>query len=119
MAHQKQAVKALVPWLLAPMIVPIIRSSQVKRCTKAGFQGAANYAKTVAATERVAGVLGDKPYLLGDAPRSYDCAVWANLLQVAHTRSANAGREAVRARPELLAYIERLAERANLSLPAL
>lgn len=116
--HQKPTVKALVPWLLSPLLVPIIRSSQVKRCKEAGFTTPTDYDQTVKAAARVEEVLGDKPYLLGDEPRTYDCAAWANLLQVAYTRSDNAGRQAVRQRKRLMDYVRRFAERIELSLPA-
>ena len=67
----------------------------------------------------VAAMLGDKPFLLGDDPHTADCAVWANVMQIAYTKSPNPGRERVRGDEALMGYVARMAERASLTLPGL
>jgi glutathione S-transferase len=118
-AHQKALVKCLVPALLSPILVPIIRNSQVKRCKENGFGSASSYAAGVEAAATLSKEIGDKPFLLGDEPRTADCAVWANVMQAAYSRASNPPRETVRNDPRLMAYIQRLADRANLTMPPL
>jgi glutathione S-transferase len=79
----------------------------------------AGYARAEETAERVAGALGDKPFLLGEEPRVADCAVWANAMPNAYTPSANPARKAVRSHANVMSYIQRVAERARLTLPAL
>jgi glutathione S-transferase len=118
--HQKPAVKAVVPWFLAPILVPVIRKGQIKACAANGFEDPkAGYARAEETAERVAKFLGDKPFLLGEEPRVADCAVWANTLHNAYTPSANPARAAVRSHANVMAYIQRVAARAQLELPTL
>ena len=117
---QRAAVKALVPWILAPILVPMIRKSQVKATVENGFADPeAGYKRATETAQRVADALGDKPYLFGEEPRIADCAVWANTMQNAYTPSDNPARAAVRSHDNLMAYIARLAERVQLTMPAL
>jgi glutathione S-transferase len=118
--HQKPAVKAVVPWLLAPILVPVIRKGQIKACAANGFEDpGAGYARAEEGAERASSVLGDKPFLLGDEPRVADCAVWANTMHNAYTPSDNPARAAVRSHANLMSYIQRVAEHAKLELPPL
>ncbi len=117
--HQKPIVKELVPWILSPILIPVIRSSQVKRCRENGFADASGYTKSVAAIEKIAAALGDKPFVLGDEPRVADCDVWANLLQAGATLADSPVRKAVRQDDKLVAYLQRLAKRADLTIPTL
>ena len=117
--HQKPTVKALVPWVLSPLLVPVIRRSQVKLCAENGFADPSGYDGALKVVERIAEVLGDKPFLLGDAPRVADCSVWANLTHTAYTLASNPPREAVRANGPIMAYVQRLADRLQLKLPPL
>lgn len=118
--YQKPAVKAVVPWLLAPILVPVIRKGQIKACAANGFEDPqAGYRRAEECAERVAQFLSDKPFLLGEEPRVADCAVWANAMHNAYTPSDNPARAAVRSHANLMSYIERVAERAELQLPPL
>lgn len=117
--HQKPTVKALVPWILAPILVPIIRRSQVTACAEHGFTNAADYTRAVTAIERVSNELGDQRFLLGDAPHVVDCTAWANLMHTAHTLASSPAREAVRADHRLMAYLDRVTTRLELTLPPL
>lgn len=118
-AHQKGTVRGLVPWILSPILVPIIRRSQIKLCAENGFEDDSGYESASVVIDEVAATLGDRPFLLGDTPRTADCAVWANVMQTAYTKAPNPGRERVRGDERLMAYVARLAERARLTLPAL
>ena len=64
-------------------------------------------------------VLGDKPYLLGDRPRTLDCSVWAIVTHAAHSPSADPIRDRVRANPALVAYVDRFANAIGIKLPAI
>ena len=119
-AHQKSAVKAVVPWLLAPILVPVIRKGQTKACEANGFADPlAGYARAEKAAARVSEFLGEKPFMLGDQPHVADCAVWANTMHNAFTRSENPARAAVRSHANLMDYMARVASLAQLELPAL
>ena len=116
---QKATVKSLVPFILSPILVPIIRSSQVKVCAKNGFADDSGYAGALECIERVAEVLGDQPYLLGAHPHVVDCTVWANLMHASQTLAPNPVREAIRGNARLMAYVDRFADRVELALPPL
>ena len=105
--------------ILAPILVPIIRRSQVTACAEHGFTNAAHYTRAVTAIERVSNELGDQRFLLGDAPHVVDCTAWANLMHTAHTLASNPAREAVRADHRLMAYLDRVTTRLELTLPPL
>lgn len=118
-AHQKLLFKKMLPALLRPIVVPMIRKSQIKKCAEHGFASAASYAAGIEAASTLSNEIGDKPFLLGDEPRIADCAVWANVMQTAYTLSPNPPRDAVRNDPILMGYIQRMADRANLEMPPL
>ncbi len=117
--HQRPSVKALVPGLLSPILCPVIRRSQVKLCAENGFDSDGAYSKAIAVTGRIGEALGDQDFMLGDRPRTPDCGVWANLMQVAWTVVPSPARAAVRDHAELMDYIRRVAARADMTLPAL
>ena len=116
---QKPTIKALVPWAVRPLVVPIIRKSQIKLCQKADFDGERGYQRAVPIVERIAEVLGDKPFLLDDMPRVADCSIWANLMHNAYASIPTPVRTAVRENDRLMAYVRRLAAGTELELPAL
>ena len=109
--------RAIVPALLAPILVPIIRRSQIKRCAENGFASRDDYGKAVTAIRRIGDALGDKPFILGEQIRTADFGIWGNLLHAAYTPSENPVRHAVQSEPALMAYLARVAERARLKLP--
>ena len=93
------------------------RRSQRKRCLQNGFDDdTAGYLKAAEAVQTIADDLGDKPFILGDEPRTADCGVWANLLHGVATLSESPIRSAIRQQPGLVSYIHRLAERAGFPL---
>jgi glutathione S-transferase len=115
---QKQTIRKLVPALLAPIAAPIIRHLQVKKCRANGVGGEHGYGKVEDAINQLAEALGDKPYMLGEGPRTADCAVWANLLGCAATTVDSPVRRAARGNERLMAYVARLAKDAKFDLPA-
>lgn len=118
-AHQKPVVKALVPALLTPVITPMIRKSQVKKCREAGFPDGGGFDHALKTLDRIEETLGDWKFLFGDAPRVGDCSVWANLVHNAYDPVPSPVRDKLRSRHMLLDYIDRVAEKAKLELPKL
>ena len=116
--HQVAAVRPIVPWLLRPVLIPVIKRSQVKRCAEHGWTEQADiYTRGVAVVDALADALGDGDWFLGDAPHSVDCAVWAPVMHASYTRSDNPLTAAVRGHDNLMAFVDRLAQRADLALP--
>ena len=116
---QKETVKAILPVLLAPILVPLIRRSQRKLCEENDFNSRDDYPKAIAAIEKISETLGDNLFMLGDEPGVVDCSVWANIMHVAYTLADNPARHAVRGDESLMAYVRRVADRVDFSLPAL
>lgn len=117
---QKEAVREILPPLLAPLIAKMIRRSQKKRCRENGFDRRESYANAIQAIKRLSSALGDRSFFLrDDAPNVADCAVWANLLHIAFTRAESPARMAVRNDRRLREYIDRVAEVAAYKLPPL
>lgn len=117
--HQEPTVRALVPGLLAWLAVPAIRKDQLKLCANQGFSTPADAARAEPVVDAIADALGGKDFILGDAPRTPDCDLWAMLSASAYTLVDSPARAAVRSKPTLMAYIQRLADRADLALPPL
>ena len=115
--HQRPTVEALVPWLLRPLAVPFIRRDQLGKCAKAGFSTHEDSQKAVDVIQRMTAQLGDKDFMVDDQPRVADCSLWGHAIAMAHTRVPSASREAVRASPTLMAWIDRMAGRAGWELP--
>ena len=117
--HQKQVLRGLIPRIAAPVVMPLVRRAQRKRCAENGIVDRGSYETVLAAIADLSDALGDKPYLFGAEPRTVDCAVWAQLLHTAYTKADNPARLAVRENPRLMAYIDRVGERAGFELSRL
>lgn len=118
-AHQRAEIRALVPWVLAPILVPIIRRSQVKRCAAQGCADDGCYGMAIAAMNVIEAALGSDLHLLGEHLRTVDCAVVAQLLHTAWGRAPNPARARVRQSDALMAYVGRVVDRADVELPPL
>lgn len=111
--EQYPAFKALFPAVIAPIALPMIRSTVRKG---AHAQGTGRHAREAiiamarADLEAVEAQLGDQPYFLGDLPRSVDATVYAFLTAIQTHPGTTAVHEAARA-PRLLAYTARIRER--------
>ncbi len=117
--HQRGTVKEVLPALLAPILVPIIRRAEKKLCARNGFENRDGYESALDAIQRIRDALGDNPYILGDKLRTADCSIWANILHTAYTKADNPARHAVRGDEVLMAYAHRLADKFGWKLPAL
>lgn len=118
--HQKALVQARVPKLTAWFSVPQIRRARLKLCARHGFKSVTDTGKPVAAIEAIEERLGQNDFLFGNrCPRVADCAVWAMLTHTAFTLVSSPARTAVRNSEHLMGYIQRLARRADLTLPPL
>jgi glutathione S-transferase len=109
-ALQQPAFKVLFPAFVAPIAMPMIRR-QVRNAAR--VQGIGRYTREevirLAADDlgAIETLLGDRPYLLGDAPRSVDATVYAFLVAIQKHPGDTAANRAARS-PRLLAYTERL-----------
>lgn len=115
--RQKELVRSSVPTLFAPIIVPLIRRIQIKRCATNGFANRADYAKAIGAIGGLSDALGDNLFMLGDDIQTADCGVWANLVHAAFSPTDNPARHAVRSDARLVAYLKRVGAIADWELP--
>ncbi len=114
---QKETVRALVPWILSPILTRVIRNAQAKKCAQAGFARNTDYAVGLAAVDALSQGLGDKPFFTGDQPRTFDCGVWGPLANAASTPTPNPVRDTIHADDKLHAFVLRMSERTGLDLP--
>lgn len=116
--EQRKNFEPFIPWLVRPVVMRAIRSSQIKKAAAHGFSGPGDYGKAIDVARRIATALGDRPFLAGDRPAVADCAVWAQVTANAYTPVPNPLRAAVRESSTLTAYIERFATRCAWKLPS-
>ncbi len=117
-AQLRPVVDQLVPAPLRFAIVPMIRRATVKQLWSEGtgrHTPEQVYAAGAADLRAVSQVLGDKPFLLGDSPTSFDCAAFGQIAGVLSTDSGNALTAAARADDNLVAWHERMLDRVGWS----
>lgn len=108
--HQYAAFKVMVPAVVAPLVLPMIRAS-VRR--QAAAQGSARHSReelvgmAVADLKAVETLLGERPYLLGDRPRGVDATLYAFLLAIQAHPGQTAVHQAARS-AAFLAYTDRI-----------
>jgi glutathione S-transferase len=96
-------------------VVPSLARRGVVKAT--WFQGVGRHsdqevdAAAIEDLEALSVLLGDAPYFLGDAPRSLDATVYGALANVLWGPFPGPMQDAVRARPNLVAYCERIRDR--------
>ncbi len=109
--RQYPAFKVLFPAFIAPVAIPMIRR-KVRSAAMAQGVGRHSREEVMAmAVDDLAALealLGDQPYLLGEAPRSVDATVYAFLIAIQRHPGATGVHLAARS-PRLMAYTERLA----------
>ena len=115
--YQRETVRALVPWVLSPILTRVIRRGQVKKCEQAGFENISDYQKGLAAVRALSDALSVHDFILGDKPRTADCAVWGNLANCASTATPSPVRNAIRKDDKLTTYIHRLSQMSGLKVP--
>ena len=103
-----------VPAPVRPLIAPIARRG-VKRQLKGHGIGLHSADEIHAVGLRdlgaIADVLGDKPFLLGDAPTEIDAVAYGLLPNIMQVPLASPVKDAALARPNLVAYVERMRSR--------
>lgn len=103
-----------VPGFLGGAVAGVVRG-QVKKSLRGQGMGRHSLAEVEAAAvelvEALAELVGDGPWLLGDAPRTVDATVWAFLYGLHDAPFQSAPRDRLKALPTLVAYVERGRER--------
>ncbi len=103
-----------VPGLVTGPLTGFIRG-KVRDAAKA--QGVARHtvaeveAMGVELIDALATFVGEKPYALGDSPRTLDATVWAFLYALHDAPFENAVKARLKSKPNLVAYVERVRER--------
>jgi glutathione S-transferase len=103
--------------LPAPLRMPVkwlVRRGILKRLWLNGFgrfSEAEIAALGVRDVEALSTLIGDKPYLMGEAPCAADAAVFAMLILLMDPATACPTRDAALSRPNLLAYRDRISAR--------
>ncbi len=105
---------AFLPALLRAVALPMIRSDFKKEAWIKGIgrHDTDQIAKLAAADiDAVATMLGDQPFLFGDAPTLADCTVYGFLALILWAPIPSAPRAHLQTRPQLVAYCERIRDR--------
>jgi glutathione S-transferase len=96
-------IRALAKWLIRRGIVRRLWQQGIGRFTPAEIEVLGKRD-----VETLATLLGDKPYLMGDAPCAADAAMFATLALLMDPASASPTRDAALSKPNLVAYRERM-----------
>lgn len=103
-----------VPGLLTGPLTRVVRG-KVKDAARGQGMGRHSVAEIEAAgvelIDALATFLGEKPYALGDAPRTLDATLWAFLYSIHDSPFENAVKERLKSKANLVAYVERVRER--------
>ncbi len=103
-----------IPWLIRCWLVPLIRR-KVKRSLWGHGMGRHNRTEiellAAKGIDAVAGVLGDKPYLVGDQPCGADATVFAFMQSGLCAHFDTPIRNAIERHANLVAYVERMKQR--------
>lgn len=103
-----------VPSLLLPLVVRQVRGVAMKmlRAQGTGRHSVAEMeAIACSHIDAAAELMGDRPYFLGDGPRSIDATVWAFLACTTGFPVKTSLHERIASKPNLTAYIERVRSR--------
>ncbi len=107
-------VRVFAPGLLRRRVQSTMRAHGVGRHSRAEITRACE--TDLASLEEL---LGDRPFLLGEAPTSYDCSVYAMLEHLRRTEGEHPLIAAMRSRDALIAYCERMNARIGWTQRAL
>ncbi len=112
--QQRDVVAAALPVPLRPILPAIVRRG-IRKALKAQGLGRHEqeqiYRAGVQDLQSCLEILGDKPFLFGDGPTSYDCTMFAMANATLLTPTDNALTTGAKAMPALVAYVDRMAER--------
>jgi glutathione S-transferase len=106
--------EALFPPIVGKVVVPMIRRKTVQRLHSQGLgrhrpEEILEMGK--ADVSAVAALLGDKPYLLGDEPSSFDATVYAFLVSILAFPVDSPFRRYTQEQQNLVRYVERFQQR--------
>lgn len=116
-AHLRPFIEASVPTLLRPFAPSLIRGAVKKQLQAQGIgrhAPAEIAAHAIADLDAVATVLGDRPFLLGDAPTSVDATAYAFLAWLVKPPMTSRASEHARANAAFRAYLARMEQRFDL-----
>jgi glutathione S-transferase len=113
--HWPEVQKLLVP-LLPPVVGGILANGPIRGGVRkqAFAQGVGRHAKDdvyaigCADVDAVAALLGDKPFLLGDAPSSYDATVYAFAQNSRVFPPSGPLSQRIKSHPSFVAYLDRM-----------
>jgi len=103
-----------VPALVRPLVLGWIRSGTKKKVLHQGvghLPEAARLAQGKADLDTVSAFLGEQPYVLGDAPSSYDATVYGHVANLLAFPLDSALKEHAQAQDNLVRYCARVRER--------
>ena len=112
----KGMVVEMLPPVIGSLFAPLIRKPVIKRAARHGFATRDDLSKAVAVVGELSEALGDKPYLTGDAVRVADCCVWGQLAIAASTPTDNPLTEAIKSKPNLIEFVNRVADQAKFQM---
>ena len=76
--NQKPILRPLMPWFIAPFLLPHIRKSQREKIVSHSKTDIDKmHAEAISAVDEIAAQLGAKPFLFGDSAHVADCSAWA------------------------------------------
>lgn len=115
-------VEHIAPWapgFMMPTILWGVRRKQRKRAAQTMADVPAGHALAIELVEQVSQRLDVADFLCADQPSTVDCSVWGTLVHLAATPVASPSRDALRSHDAVMAWIERVAARADLPLGTL
>jgi glutathione S-transferase len=114
--HMKDAFKQFIPAL----VVPLVRRMTTKKLHAQGT-GRHTYDEVMAIgsadIDALAELLGDRPFMLGDKPRTIDCTAYAFLEGTAGFPLEGPLRQRIESHANLVAYRQRIRQRWWADLP--
>lgn len=120
-AHVRRILAPLVPRPLRFVALPMIRKQNLDNLYA---QGTGRHTRNEIYdlgkrdVTSLAGLLGDRPFMLGDAPTSLDATAWAFVLAIAAMPNSTPLGEHVRAQANLMSYLERMRQKYWNDSPA-
>ena len=104
---------------LLSLVIWAVRRKQIERAKNTMADVPAGHARAIELVERVAHRLERSAFLCGDQPSTVDCAIWATLVHLGATPVASPSRCALLRQQQVMAWIKRVAERADFTLGTL
>ena len=107
--HEIEEIESGLPWFLRCCLQKWIRSEQIEKAAKHGCESADSAFRDIDAwLEHLAGVLGDKTFLFGEAPSVADCSLFGFLVVAKSCHHENPLTTAVRGNKRLMNFVVRM-----------